>query len=108
MTEEIKEILDIIKLCYAKYEDNEHWKILLDYITNLQEENKTLKECKENATRKHWQQKCYEHHIQEKLLQARIDKAIGRISLLKMDDITIETNKALDYVLKSLKGSDEE
>lgn len=39
--------------------------------------------------------------------KSRCNKAIGRISLLKMDDITIETNKALDYVLKSLNGSDD-
>lgn len=42
------------------------------------------------------------------IYKQRCERAIGRISLLKMDDITIETNKALDYVLKPLLGSDEE
>ena len=52
---------------------------LIDYITNLQEENERLKKIAEehkNCTRKHWQQKCFEHYINEKLLQSRIDKAV--------------------------------
>ena len=80
-------------------------------IENLQQENERLKE--ENK-------RIFSKVNDDELLisnamnyaeltdyKSRCKKAIGRISLLKMDDITIETNKALDYVLKSLNGSDD-
>lgn len=38
---------------------------------------------------------------------SRIDKAINRISLIRMDrDTSIETHKALDEILNILLGSD--
>ena len=52
MNDEIKEILETIKKCIETNDDNiesflidiEKWKDLLDYITNLQQENERLKE----------------------------------------------------------------
>lgn len=49
MTEEIKEILDLLKYCVEKNEylevtNMKEWKPLLNYITNLQKENEKLKE----------------------------------------------------------------
>ena len=56
MTDKIKEILEEVKF-ELKFEkwieplgfDKEHWKLLLDYITNLQQENEDLKNRLENA-----------------------------------------------------------
>lgn len=52
MNNDIKEILDLLKYCvehneYLEEPNMEKWKPLLDYITNLQEENKRLR--KENT-----------------------------------------------------------
>jgi UDP-N-acetylglucosamine pyrophosphorylase len=47
MKDEIKEILDLLKYCVEKNEylevpNMKEWKPLIDYITNLQEENEKL------------------------------------------------------------------
>ena len=47
------------------------------------------------------------HSYKEYDYKQRIDKAINRISLMRMDDITIETHKALNEILNILNGSDE-
>lgn len=53
--------------------------------------------------------KKYNSIYQEKeCYKSKCETAIRRISLLKMNDITIETNRALDLILNSLVGSDEE
>ena len=116
MNDEIKEILDYLK----EFIDEDRleqinlnrWFVssLLDYITNLQQENERLKKrnkeiydgfiatqeelsdyAKENdklrvklskCTRKHWQSKCAEHFINEKLLQSRIEKAINKVQYI--------------------------
>ena len=42
-------------------------------------------------------------------LKQRNEKAIRRISIVRMDeDTTIETHKALDFVLQALIGADKE
>ena len=80
-----------MKLC------SDDCKILLDYITNLQQENEKLKENQsgftledytrllnnyqelqkehKNCTRKHWQEKCGEHHAKELIYKSRCEKA---------------------------------
>lgn len=125
--EEIKEILDKLKkhLEHIKFADltNYDLRLLLDYITDLQQviENYvkiTLHDRKEIERLKEENEKLTENNQAMQVEMARTWKiaddykskclkAIEKISLLKMDDITIETNKALDYVLKSLNGSDE-
>lgn len=40
---------------------------------------------------------------ENKQLKETIDKIFGRITLLKMEDITMETNKVLDELLKILE-----
>ena len=48
-------------------------------------------------------------YAENKELQQRIDKAINRISLIRMDrDTSIETHKVLDEILNALRGSDKE
>ena len=87
MKDEIKKILDILKdNIYVPLEDNREYKLLdkgddkllLDYITNLQEIEKEHKNC----TRKHWQQKCAEHCANEMIYKSRNEKAIEDIDLV--------------------------
>lgn len=93
----------------------EHFRIIKENkrkIDNLRKENKKLKECycsRTDCGGRIKDNKKYNSIYQEKeCYKLKCETAIRRISLLKMDDITIETNKALDFILNSLIGSDEE
>jgi len=100
MNNEIKEILEELESLFEVSEAPEHiikdFDKIKDYITNLQEKYNDLLEV----------HKIENNDIQE--LLERKEKAINRISLMRMDDITIETHKALNEILNILKGSDEE
>ena len=81
MNDEVKLILTKLKIVSEAEEqgmylcDKEHSKLLLDYITNLQE----IAEEHKNCTRKHWQQKCAEHYANELIYKSRNEKAIEYI-----------------------------
>lgn len=110
--------------CVILQQENESLKQILHNITingveeenttvlDLINENKKLKECYCNRTDcsgRLKDSKKYDSIYQEKeCYKLKCETAIRRISLLKMDDITIETNRALDFILNSLIGSDEE
>ncbi len=108
MTQEIKEILDKLKkhLEHIKFADltNYDLRLLLDYITNLQQIEKEHQNC----TRKHWQQKCFEHSANEKIYKSRCEKAIEYIKKLQEnDDIEIwRENGYWVYILNILNGVD--
>ena len=80
MSDEIKELLEHIEILdntdYILH--SEKAKALLDYITNLEQENEKLKVIAEEhkqCTRKHWQEKSAEHYAKEMIYKGRIDKA---------------------------------
>lgn len=120
MSEEVKKFLE----CSSNYD-------VIDYITNLQQENEKLKEIEKehkNCTRKHWQQKCAEHYVNEMIYKSRCEKAIEYITSyesistiqgldnieqnkkLDKETINVMTNRYLkvhDKLLNILQGSDE-
>ncbi len=148
MKEEIKEILDYLKdedeyydgkekvvLNYdEKVIERDDISLLLDYITNLQQERdclqrnyddneqaiqklikefkelqqevEELREYKKNATRKHWQQKCAEHHVQEKIYKSKCEKAIEYIKE-NYPTSTINYQDDKYKLINILNGSDE-
>ena len=82
---------------------------LIDYITNLQEENKKLKEqleylrSNEYLNQVKWERNFNEDLVKE--LQQRIDKLIEIIELtIELDMVT--TAKGLSKILNILKGED--
>ena len=104
MPNEIKEILDRLKDdTYVPLEDNREYKlldkgddtILLDYITNLQEENKQLRE--NNFSMQ--EEMCLRWNELDKL-QQRIDKAVEYISNCGCDD------EAIDNIEDILRGDE--
>lgn len=112
MTEEIKEILDYLKPKYdivdelgndykkVKFKD---CKLLLDYITNLQQENGNLKTNEQINVEV--------HNKQVEIIKgykSRCEKAIEYIKMYKCDYSPYElTDSALRNVLNILNGSDE-
>ena len=114
MKDEIKEIiLDDLKLKDIRYHkckekdlsfNTEDYQahLLLDYITNLQEENERLKELDENYP---IEEQLAEALKYENIYKLRIDKAIHRIQLLQMDnEVTV---KDLGLIARDLTGGDE-
>lgn len=139
MNNEIKEIIEYFKddidyleeaLKYPNFKGRyitirdkecEYLRKLLDYITNLQEENKeahdfdeTMKDIKDNLIARINRQECEIHNLQQ-----RIDKAIEYIenNFISYEDsrtfgqlgeeIEIQV-KEIRYLFKILKGSDKE
>ena len=132
MNNEIKKILERIKnWCDLALDDNcntimykYEFVAILDYITNLQKENKRLVELcdkyeeEHKTTFKMWKKdlKNFEHE-KNRELKSRITKAIEFIEEELTFYITIGGtnerkligyNKAFDELLKILKGSDKE
>ena len=119
MKDEIKEILEALKLHndivkeYPLTLSIEEQKILLDYITNLQEENKRLKEIIENLTTMtvNGDRTQIKNTAQYKLdiYKSRNEKAIEYIKSYKNDYAPYELS---DYnireLLNILNGDDEE
>jgi len=112
MNKEIKEILDYLKESATKqnlyFEINpEKAKKLLDYITNLQEENQALKNQLDFIEE--------QNHIIDKL-QEKIDKAIEYIKSCnnkeKLESMFLDENYISNYgakdLLNILTGGDEE
>lgn len=121
MNNDIKEILDKLnKLCYddyclefsVDYIERKEEKLLLDYITNLQEENKRLKE--ENKMTDEQIEKTLEF-VSEHIYKSRIDKAIEYINNhclceYKPDvDLGYDNYENIDNdLLNILQGSDKD
>ena len=106
MTDKIKEILEEVKF-ELKFEkwieplgfDKEHWKLLLDYITNLQEENKNLKQCYCNRTDCGGRIKDSKKYDS---VQQRLDKIIAHLGNCDWN------NKDFEKIYDIATGSDEE
>ena len=106
MSEEIKDVLDSIKEAINKNDDSidsflidiECWKELLDYITNLQEENKELL----------LELSGYREAILKNDdllgLQDRIDKAIDYIEIIQYNESYGVKEKDYLKLLDILKG----
>lgn len=118
MNEEIKEILDNLKSREnykyrsengRSYKELEGWEIdkLLDYITNLQEENRKLKELlqQEKKDFKEANDYCFEL----KKYKSRNEKAMKYINNLEKDyDINVwQEDKHWAYILYVLGGDKE-
>ena len=108
MNDEIKEMLHCIEMnckhnkCFGGVKlDEKDCKLLLDYITNLQQIEKEHQNC----TRKHRQQKCFEHSVNEKIYKSRIKKIRNYVN--STDFIYDEQYKKKDKIENILKGSDE-
>ena len=115
MKEEIKEILayfeEYIKI--TDMHDSEpmlNWKdlkIVLDYITNLQEENERLKELCDKYEEEHANEfQCWKRDRKELLeLRSRIDKAIEYIKEKARNNCWIDQYEANDLI-NILQGED--
>jgi len=97
MKDEIKEILDILQKC-KDYDDEVYLikqhgaQILLDYITNLQEENKRLKEIVENLTT---------------MTASGDGKQIKNTAQFKLDICKQRIKKAVDLIIEKIDYDDE-
>ena len=95
MNKEIKGILELVKfeLKLEKWIEplgfnKEYWKLLYDYITNLQEENENITKLKER------------YQLEKECYTQRIDKAIEILKLCN--------SKCAKETIEILQGSDEE
>lgn len=94
---------------YIKINDTLIYNYQKDIIDEKDKEIERLKELCDKYEEEHSNEfQCWKRDRKELLdKRARIDKAIDRISLIRMDrDTSIETHKALDEILNILKGSD--
>lgn len=113
MNKEIKEILELIQEVIDEETDKfGDFKKLLDYITNLQEENEKLKQPQifidTMDMEERYGQELYEDYLKEQLedFKSRIDKTNNILKDTSIDmpeTLLIET---IDYARHILKGDD--
>ena len=100
MNNEIKEILDRLKNHYVLGEEQDTF--LLDYITNLEQENERLKEDNYELQKYINEEEGFAKD-ENRELGLRIDKAI---ELIKNDYFEDGSGNNIDEVLNILQGSD--